>query len=115
MNGKGQNLSRNHGVCYFYRFRTCVWTTIRIPVRVCFVTTDKRNHFVTCLLVAFWAGLFLNVGWGVAVSLAAGVGKEAYDSRPGGTGWDWRDLLADGAGTVVGLIVLLCVKHIAGV
>ncbi len=79
------------------------------------MTTDKQKHFLACLLITFLVGLFLGVWWGVVASVAAGVGKEAYDSRPGGTGWDWMDLLADGVGTVVGLLVLLGVKHIAGV
>jgi putative lipoprotein len=92
-----------------------VGTTIWIPVRVCFVTTDKRKHFLAGMLIAFWVGLFFGAWWGVAASVAAGVGKEAYDSRPGGTGWDWMDIAADGVGTAVGLCVLLCVKHIAGV
>ena len=79
------------------------------------MTTDKRKHFLACLLITFWVGLFFGAWWGIGASVAAGVGKEAYDSRPGGTGWDWMDLLADGAGTVVGLIVLLLLNYLLGV
>ena len=75
----------------------------------------KAAHFVTCLCITLWVGLFFGAWWGVMASVAAGVGKEAYDSRPGGTGWDWMDIAADGAGTVAGLFVLLGVKHIEGV
>jgi len=77
--------------------------------------SDKAKHFLACLLIAFWVGLFFGAWWGIVASVAAGVGKEAYDSRPGGTGWDWWDIAADGVGTSVGSLLLLGMKHIAGV
>ena len=79
------------------------------------MTTDKQKHFMASLLITLWVGLFFGAWWGVGASLTAGVGKEARDSRPGGTGWDWWDLAADGSGMVVGLAVLMIVKSLLGV
>jgi uncharacterized protein YfiM (DUF2279 family) len=42
---------------------------------------------------------------GAAVALAAGMVKEIADSASGGSA-DWSDLLADAAGTALGLVLL---------
>jgi uncharacterized protein YfiM (DUF2279 family) len=43
---------------------------------------------------------------GVALTLAAGLGKELWDMHPGGSGFDWTDLAADATGTAFGAIVV---------
>ena len=50
---------------------------------------------------AYWAG--------VATSLLVGVGKELYDSRSGGTGFDTQDILATGLGGMGGASLVLFV------
>ncbi len=43
---------------------------------------------------------------GAALTLAAGLGKELWDTHPGGSGFDATDLAADATGTAFGAIVL---------
>lgn len=43
---------------------------------------------------------------GAALTLAAGLGKELWDTHPGGSGFDATDLAADATGTALGVIVL---------
>lgn len=50
---------------------------------------------------AYWAG--------VATALLVGVGKELYDSRKGGTGFDTQDILATGLGGMGGASIVLFV------
>jgi hypothetical protein len=69
---------------------------------------DKIKHFIVCLAltlfnaeIAIFGYSVLLPGWQMAV--IAGVGKELYDIKR--TGFDWKDLIADGAGIVAGLII----------
>ncbi|MBG3902852.1 YfiM family lipoprotein [Pseudomonas aeruginosa] len=40
--------------------------------------------------------------FGLSFSLAFGVGKELHDSRAAGSGWSWKDLAWDVAGSAAG-------------
>ena len=52
---------------------------------------------------AYWVG--------VTASLLAGLGKELYDSRDGGTGFDTQDLFATGLGGAVGASPILFFEY----
>lgn len=77
------------------------------------MAADKRKHFWTCLVIALFAGAGLGAWWSAGLALGAGVAKEAWDSRPGGTGWDWMDLAADAAGALCGAVALVVIKLLA--
>lgn len=76
---------------------------------------DKAKHLAACFCLTLVFGAMFGVAGGVCVALTAGVAKEAWDSRPGGTGWDWMDLAADAAGAVCGTVALVTIKLLAGV
>jgi uncharacterized protein YfiM (DUF2279 family) len=82
--------------------------------------SDKAKHFVACTVLAgtgYGAGALLfdapEARWltGAGLAMGAGLGKELYDSRSGGTGFSGEDLLFDAAGTAVGLGVSFLVDH----
>ena len=77
------------------------------------MSADKAKHFGVCAAIALFGGAALGVWWCVGLALFAGVAKEAWDSRPGGTGWDWLDLVADAAGAVCGTVALVVIKLLA--
>ena len=72
---------------------------------------DKYMHFTAGTGVSMLAGCFFyditgdlqeSVKFAAASGLGAGLFKELYDSRKGGSGFDTPDLLFTAAGTVVG-------------
>ena len=74
---------------------------------------DKQEHMqVTALIslmssnVAHEMGYTVNQSFwiGVAIAMSVGLGKELYDSRSGGSGFDGRDLMADGIGSTLGAL-----------
>ena len=67
---------------------------------------DKVAHFALSAFLCLAAGLFLPVWAALMTALALGIGKELYDARTGGK-WDWKDLLADMAGTITAVFLLL--------
>lgn len=60
---------------------------------------DKILHFTACLIPSL-AGLY-----GAAFAAGLAIGKEYGDSKATGNFWSWGDLLADGLGIVIGLII----------
>lgn len=73
------------------------------------VGTDKFMHFgATGIISAFVTCLSepeYSIVAGGAAGIGAGLAKEVYDSRPGGSGFDGADLLADGLGAGVGTAI----------
>lgn len=68
---------------------------------------DKYMHFGVSLLLGVVASLFIhNQWWAFGAAMVPGIGKEAWDSRVGGSGWSWGDIVADAIGCVCGLFVL---------
>lgn len=70
------------------------------------IQRDKLLHFSISLLITLTDVTAFSItipGWLVAV--IAGVGKEVYDIKR--TGFDWKDIAADGAGIVAGLVIRL--------
>lgn len=72
---------------------------------------DKAQHFVGSALLAVAGSAIAehqsasparsrNIGFGLAITF--GALKEAWDSRPNGTGWSWKDFTWDVAGAAAG-------------
>lgn len=77
---------------------------------------DKQSHMIvtstigiiTHLLAKKHGATEFEAFWiGVGSALAVGLAKEAYDSRDGGTGFDGRDMIANGIGGVLGSVSTL--------
>lgn len=68
------------------------------------LTEDKLKHIVVSAVIAVALNLFLP--WWVAglITLAIGVGKEVYDKVTGKGHPEWKDLLADIVGILIGLL-----------
>ena len=69
-----------------------------------FLTEDKLKHVVVSAIIAVALNLFLP--WWVAaiLTLAIGVGKEVYDKVTGKGHPEWKDLLADLVGILIGVL-----------
>jgi uncharacterized protein YfiM (DUF2279 family) len=68
---------------------------------------DQVEHATATAVIAAGATLLLKdtehpTLYGFGIAIAAGLAKEAYDSRSGGTGWSWSDLGADAVGAAAG-------------
>ena len=68
------------------------------------LTEDKLKHIVVSAIIAVALNLFLP--WWVAglITLAIGVGKEVYDKVTGNGHPEWRDLLANVVGILIGVL-----------
>jgi Na+-translocating ferredoxin:NAD+ oxidoreductase RnfD subunit len=68
------------------------------------MTIDKYKHIVVSAIIAVALNLILP--WWVAglVTLAIGVGKEVYDKVSGKGCAEWKDLLADCIGILIGVL-----------
>lgn len=68
------------------------------------LTEDKLKHIVVSAIIAVALNLFLT--WWVAglITLAIGVGKEVYDKVSGKGHPEWKDLVADVVGIVIGIM-----------
>lgn len=64
----------------------------------------KLKHIVVSAIIAVALNLFLP--WWVAsvITLAIGVGKEIYDKVSGKGHPEWKDLLADLVGILIGIL-----------
>ena len=66
---------------------------------------DGLAHMVCCAALVGVLGLFLALWVAVVVTAAIGIGKELVWDRWMGKGTcEWRDLLADVAGMVIGML-----------
>lgn len=65
---------------------------------------DKLKHIVVSAIIAVVLNLFLP--WWVAalITLAIGIGKEVYDKVTGKGHSEWKDLLADLVGILIGVL-----------
>ncbi len=79
------------------------------------IALDKCTHFLACYAVTMTVGINSTPEIGALIGLAVGLGKEAYDKRPGGSGWDWYDVVADVAGVIVGYVVLNCIRWLKNI
>ncbi len=69
-----------------------------------FLTEDKLKHIVVSAIIAVALNLILP--WWVAaiLTLAIGVGKEVYDKVTGKGHPEWKDLVADLVGIIIGVL-----------
>lgn len=70
---------------------------------------DKLLHIGAGLALGFAFGM-LRPAAGVGVAILAGLGKELYDMRDGGTGFDVNDLFATVAGGILGAAVAWMIR-----
>lgn len=82
---------------------------------------DKAKHFAACFTLAgagYGGGALLfeapGARWlsGVGLAMGAGLGKELYDSRRGGTGFSFKDMSWNAVGTATGLGVAYLVDRL---
>lgn len=73
-----------------------IWSWIR---------RDGILHIETCALIAVVAGLILPWWLAGIISLAAGIGKEIWDTRHGVA--TWHDVICDLTGAFIGTIITL--------
>lgn len=78
------------------------------------IQQDKIKHFTACFAVALAASAtesamgapaLHSAAAGFMAGIAIGVGKEYGDHCSAGNRWDWLDLAADAAGSVIGAAV----------
>lgn len=66
--------------------------------------SDGMSHLILSAIMAVALNLFLP--WWVAalITLAIGIGKEVYDKVSGKGCAEWKDLLADVVGILIGIL-----------
>lgn len=73
---------------------------------------DKAEHYMASAVMAAAASEVAHrqnltrrqsTTIGLMFSVSLGAGKEAYDSRPAGSGWSWKDFSWDVAGAATGI------------
>jgi hypothetical protein len=65
---------------------------------------DKLKHIVVSAIIAVALNLFLLWWWAGLITLAIGVSKEVYDKVSGKGHSEWKDLLADLVGILIGIL-----------
>lgn len=68
-------------------------------------SNDKFAHFICNFLIVVILGIIFSPVIGLAAALVASFSKEIYDEFTG-SGWDWKDVLADAIGIMAGLAIL---------
>lgn len=70
-------------------------------------SNDKFAHFICNFLIVVILGIIFSPVIGLVAALVASFSKEAYDEfTEDGSGWDWKDVLADAIGIMAGLAIL---------
>nr|DAX08760.1 MAG TPA: putative periplasmic lipoprotein [Bacteriophage sp.] len=68
---------------------------------------DKLKHVIINFAIVLIVGVF-NLKVGVALAIVASISKELYDKfRSNGTGWDWKDIIADLIGIILGILIII--------
>lgn len=65
---------------------------------------DGLIHFSCCAIIAVICKLSFGVLAAVVVSLTIGILKEAYDKLTGRGTAEWKDIICDIAGTLIGVL-----------
>lgn len=74
--------------------------------------TDGLLHLVISALIVVLFGAFLPVWAAVLIAAVAGIAKEIYDRASGEGTAEWRDLICDGIGIVLGVLICLFVDSL---
>ncbi|MGM3160387.1 YfiM family lipoprotein [Dickeya undicola] len=81
---------------------------------------DKAKHFMASALLSAAGSEWVehqhqsrdrSAAFGLMFSVSIGAAKEAYDSRPQGSGWSWKDFTWDIAGATTGYCVWQAAHH----
>lgn len=71
------------------------------------ISNDKFARFICNFLIVVILGIIFSPGIGLAAALVASFSKETYDEfTEDGSGWGWKDVLADAIGIMAGLAIL---------
>lgn len=81
---------------------------------------DKIEHIKVTTLISLISGIAIqSIFYGVigifiaiGIGMIVGFGKEIFDSREGGTGFDWEDIVADLVGSTIGGILSFILSFI---
>lgn len=65
---------------------------------------DGLLHFACCAIIATFCKLAFGALAAVVVSLTIGILKEAYDKWTGRGTAEWKDIICDIAGTLIGVL-----------
>lgn len=87
-----------------------IYKTAIILAKFLHIPSDKLLHFTCSAIITFICLLFTPKLIAGSIALGVGIGKEIYNCyKKNPTGWSWGDLLADGLGIIVILLVsLIC-------
>ncbi|HEM6802856.1 TPA: YfiM family lipoprotein [Citrobacter koseri] len=75
---------------------------------------DKAQHFIASAMLSAAGNEYArhqgmsrdrSATVGLLFSISLGASKEMWDSRPGGSGWSWKDFVWDVAGATTGYAV----------
>lgn len=66
--------------------------------------TDGMKHFILTATLTALLTLVLPWHWAALITTAVGIGKEAYDRISGRGAAQWKDVLCNLLGTLVGMI-----------
>lgn len=66
--------------------------------------TDGMKHFILSATLTALLALILPWYWAAIITLAVGAAKETYDRVSGKGSAEWKDVLCNLAGTIIGAI-----------
>jgi len=81
---------------------------------------DKAQHFIASAMLSAAGNEYAqrqgnspdrSAAIGLMFSVSLGATKEFWDSRPGGSGWSWKDFAWDVAGATTGYAVWQLAEH----
>lgn len=84
---------------YILHFGVCSLSTSIIGI-VSFLVVNHLLGYIPALIASLFGAVF---------ALGLGIGKESGDKNNPNSGWSWGDLVADGLGIVVGILINLLI------
>lgn len=88
----------------------------KIKAFIATIPRDKKIHFGVCAVIAFIVSFLLGIIGDVVLyanlsgfiaAMGTGIGKEVGDYYAPSNFWDWKDILADAIGAVIGCALAL--------
>lgn len=83
----------------------------KIKAFIAAIPRDKKIHFGVCAVIAYIVSFLLGIIGdavlyasisGFIAAMGTGVGKEVGDYYAPDNSWDWKDILADAIGAIIG-------------
>lgn len=106
-----KNTALSVGQCKsFIQYALLVSCIVGFSSQASAVEKDKKQHFIAGAVISAGATYFTYetehpIIYATLVGTGAGLAKEIYDSRSGGTGFDGRDLAATAIGAYTGALI----------